>query len=215
MAIQQNGSWLISGKIGDKVYVIKDGKNYVRSLPKKSTKPPTDKQIAWRATFSLVSKFLTPLNSLLNESYRRINTKKSGFQIISRQIFTEALQGVYPDVEIVPSKVSLILGSLKPPFGNMTYVAGANELDFHWPLVSNHYLNPNDELSILIWCKPLNEFYSGLNLGVHRDQEFCTIPIPQAFKGQEIHVWLFYRSADHRSYSNSVYMGQVDGRRVS
>ena len=215
MAIQQNGSWLISGKIGDKIYVIRDGKNYVRSLPKKSIIPPTDKQIAWRATFTLVTQFLMPLSSLLNESYRRINRKKSGLKVTSQQVFTEALRGVYPNVEIDPSKVSLIRGNLPAPQGNMTYVAGTDELDFHWPLFSKAYHNSNDELGVLIWCSSLNEFYSELNLGVSRDQEFCTITIPHAFKGSQLHVWLFYRSANHCAYSPSVYMGQVDGRRVS
>jgi len=211
MATKQNGSWLISGKIGDKVYVIRDGKNYVRSLPAKSSKLPTEKQLAWRTSFAMATQFLMPLSALINESYRRINPKKSGMQLSVQQLLKEALKGVYPNIEIDPSKVSLIRGNLPAPTGNMTYVARTNELDFHWSQVSNVFQNSADELGILIWCRTLNEFYSKLNPGVRRDQEFCTIPIPLEFKGQEIHVWLFYRSADHRSYSNSTYMGQVAG----
>lgn len=211
MATLQKGSWLISGKIGDKVYVIRDGKNYVRNLSGKSTVPPTDKQLAWRASFTLASQFLMPLSSLINESYRRINPKKSGLQLSIRQLLAEALTGVYPHVGIDPSKVILIRGNLPSPVGNMTYVAGTDELDFYWPQVSKNFQNSCDELGTLIWCRTLNEFYSELNSGVRRDQEFCTIPIPRAFKGHEIHVWLFYRSPDHRSFSNSTYMGQVHG----
>lgn len=215
MAILQNGSWLISGKIGDKVYVIKNGKNYVRSLPGKSSKLPTEKQLAWRTSFAMVTQFLMPLSSLINESYRRINPKKQGFQLSIRQVLKEALQGVYPNIEIDPARVTLIRGSLPSPFGNMTYVARTDELDFYWPQGFNNYQNSGDELGILIWCRTLNEFYSKLDLGVRRDQEFCTIPIPREFKGREIHVWLFYRSADHRFFSNSTYMGQVHGQRLS
>lgn len=215
MAILQNGSWLISGKIGDKVYVIKNGKNYVRSLPAKSSKLPTEKQLAWRTSFAMVTQFLMPLSSLLNESYRRINPKKQGLQLSIKQVLKEALQGVYPNIEIDPARVTLIRGSLPSPFGNMTYVARTDELDFYWPQGFNNYQNSGDELGILIWCRTLNEFYSKLDLGVRRDQEFCTIPIPREFKGHEIHVWLFYRSADHRFFSNSTYMGQVHGQRLS
>jgi len=215
MATQQNGSWLISGRIGDKVYVIRNGKNYVRSLPVKSSKLPTEKQLALRTKFAMVTQFLMPLSSLINESYRRINPNKSGLQLSIRQLLKEALQGVYPNIEIDPARVSLIRGNLPSPVGNMTYVARTDELDFYWPQVSNNYQNSGDELGILIWCRTLNEFYSKLNLGVRRDQEFCTIPIPGEFKGREIHVWLFYRSADHRSFSNSTYMGQVHGQQLS
>lgn len=212
MASLQNGLWLISGKVGDKVYVIKNGKNYVRSLPEKSSKLPTEKQLAWRTSFAMVTQFLIPISSLINESYRKINPKKSGLQLSIRQLLKEALTGVYPNIEIDPAKVILIRGNLAAPTGNMTYVARTNELDFYWPQISKDYQNLSDELGILIWCRALNEFYSKLNLGVRRDQEFCTIPIPLEFKGQEIHVWLFYRSPDHRSFSNTTYMGEVHGQ---
>ena len=158
MATLQNGSWLISGKIGDKVYVIKNGKNYVRSLPGKSSKLPTEKQLAWRSSFAMATQFLMPLSSLLNESYRRINPKKSGLQLSIRQVLKEALQGVYPNIEIDPARVTLIRGSLPSPFGNMTYVARTDELDFYWPQCFNNYQNSGDELGILIWCRTLNEF---------------------------------------------------------
>lgn len=209
MARQQNGSWLISGKVGDKIYVIRDGKNYVRSLPKKTTKSPTEKQLAHRAKFGLVTQFLLPIAPLLNESYRKVNTKRSGFQMAFRQVFAEAVTGAYPNLEIVPSKTSLLHGRLSSPYGEMTYVAGACELDFYWPLHSGDYGNPTDELCVLIWCSPLNEFYSKFDLGIKRDQEFCTLKVPLSFKGTELHVWLFYRSVDHKAYSNSVYMGNV------
>lgn len=212
MATKQNGSWLISGKIGDKVYVIRDGKNYVRSLPAKSSKLPTEKQLAWRTSFAMATQFLIPISSLINESYRKINPKKPGLQFSIRQLLKEALTGVYPHVEIDPSKVILIRGNLAAPTGNMTYVARTNELDFYWLQISNDYQNLSDELGILIWCRALNEFYSKRNLGVRRGQEFCTIPIPLEFKGKEIHVWLFYRSPDHRFFSNTTYMGQVHGQ---
>ncbi len=209
MARQQNGSWLISGKVGDKIYVIRDGKNYVRSLPTKTSKSPTEKQLAHRAKFGLVTQFLLPIAPLLNESYKKVNKKRSGFQMAVRQVFAEAVSGAYPNLEIDPSKASLLHGRLNSPFGEMTYVAGTCELDFYWPLHAQDYGNPTDELCALIWCRSLNEFYSKFDLGIKREQEFCTLKIPQSFKCSELHVWLFYRSVDHRAYSNSVYMGNV------
>lgn len=198
----------ISGRIGDKIYCVRNGVSYVRSLPKKTTKSPTEKQIIHRAKFTLVTSFLFPIISILNESYRRINPKKSGTRMAFNQIFNEALVGEYPNLEIDFSKVSLIRGSLRVPWAKMDYVVGSNELDFRW-YADYNCCNHNDELWPLIYCSELNEFWYDLNLGIHRGEEFCTIRIPEAFTGHEIHVWLACHSNGRRAFSDSAYMGNV------
>lgn len=214
MAQQRGLLYPISGRIGDKIYCVRNGVSYVRSLPKKTTKTPTEKQIIHRAKFSLVMGFLFPVISILNESYRRINPKKSGTRMAFNQILNEALMGEYPNLEIDFSIVSLIRGNLRGPRGNMDYVAGSNELDFTW-YADNDYSNHNDELWPLIHCSALNEFWYDLNLGIRRGDEFCTIRIPEAFTGHEIHVWLAFHSNDCRAFSASVYMGKVLTRKSS
>ena len=208
MAQQRGLLYPISGRIGDKIYCIRNGVSYIRSLPKKTTKAPTEKQLIHRAKFSLVMGFLFPIISILNESYRRINPKKSGTKMAFNQIFREALIGEYPDMEIDYSKVSLIRGGLRCPMGNAKYVAGTNELDFNWSSGRWDCI-PNDQLIVLIYSSQQNEFWYNLDMGVYREQEFCSIPVPRDFIGHEIHVWLGCQSVDKRSYSDTVYMGKI------
>ena len=209
MAQQRGLLYPISGRIGDKIYCIRNGVSYIRNLPKKTTKAPTEKQLIHRAKFSLVMGFLFPIISILNESYRRINPKKSGTRMAVNQIFQEALIGEYPNLEIDFCKVKLIRGSLRWPSGKMTYVAGANELDFNWSFEPMYDGTANDKLLVLIYSSLQNEFWYNLDVGVYRDQEFCTIPVPLNFIGHEIHVWLGYQSPNGRSFSDSVYMGKT------
>lgn len=209
MALQRGILYPISGRIGDKIYCVRDGISYVRSLPKKSTKTPTEKQLIHRAKFSMVMGFLFPIISILNESYRRINPKKTGTKMTVTQIFEHALIGEYPNFEIDYSKANLIRGNLFPPLGTMTYVSGSNELDFTWTLGHGFCENVKDEMWPLIHCSTLNEFWYDFNLGIRRGDEFCTIRIPEAFVGHEIHVWLAYHSNERRAFSNSRYMGKV------
>ena len=100
MAILRGCFGPISGKVGDRVYATLKGITHVRSLPRKTTKPATEKQQIWRAKFELATGFLQPLTRLLNSSYKLINPKKSGTGLVLRQILDEAIIGDYPDLEI-------------------------------------------------------------------------------------------------------------------
>ncbi len=208
MAIQRGLFGPISGRIGDKIYFVRNGVSYIRSLPKKSSKPPTENQLIHRAKFSLIMGFLFPIISVLNESYRLINPKKTGTKMAFNQIYRDAIAGEFPDFEIDYPKAALIRGSLTPAHARMTYVAGSNELDFIWSATQNYDCS-SDILWPMIYCNDLNEFWYDLNLNIQRGEEFCTISIPENFLGHEIQVWLAYRSASGRTFSNSKYIGHV------
>ena len=162
-----------------------------------------------RAKFRLVSGFLFPLIKVINESYRKINPKKTGMKVVFSQIYQEAIRGEYPDFEIDYSRTTLIRGSLQRPHCSMTYVAGTNELDFSWIVANPYYEDGADVLLPLIHCTALNEFWYKLDSGIQRDDEFCTIRIPELFIGHEIHVWLAFHSPDRRAFSDSDYIGKV------
>lgn len=209
MAKQQGLLGHLSGRVGDKIYFVRNGVSYVRSLPKKSDKAPTEKQLIHRAKFTLVMGFIYPIITLLNESYRKINPKKTGTRMAVNQIFNDAIIGKYPDLEIDFPKVTLIRGNLQPPLTRMIYVAGTNELDFNWVVDSCYNGSSSDELLVLIYSSTQNEFWYDLIRGACRDDEFCTLRIPALFIGHEIHVWLGFQSRDRKAFSNSVYMGKV------
>ncbi len=209
MAQQLGILYPISGRMGDKIYCIRNGKNYVRSLAKKSGKAPSDKQLIQRAKFCLVSGFLFPLIKVINESYRKINPRKTGMKVVFNQIYEDAIRGEYPDFELDFPRITLIRGKLQRPHCTMNYVAGANELDFSWIVANPGYVDGGDVLCPLIHCSALNEFWYKLDSGIRRDDEFCTIRIPELFIGHEIHVWLAFHSPDGRAFSDSAYIGKV------
>ncbi|MDP3468287.1 MAG: DUF6266 family protein [Daejeonella sp.] len=209
MAQQSGILYPISGRIGDKIYCNLNGKTYIRSLAKKSGKAPSEKQLIQRAKFSLVSGFLFPLIRVINESYRKINPKKIGMKMVFGPIYSDAIRGEYPDFELDYSRITLIRGNLQRPYCSMNYVAGTNELDFSWIVANPGYEDGGDVLWPLIHCSALNEFWYELDSGIRRDDEFCTIRIPQLFIGHEIQVWLAYRSANGKAFSDSSYIGKV------
>jgi len=207
MAKYING--MISGKVGDLVFSSKNGVNYVKRLSRKSVKGPSPMQVIQRTKFAIVMHFLSPLRSILNESYRKINPKLSGLNIVVKQILTEAITGEFPDLQIDFSKVCLIRGSLSRPCVEMAYVEKLNELHLSWQNIGtlNSYLN--DELLALIYCPALTETWQEIQTGIMRFEQGGVIKLPVQFLGHDIHVWLAYRSSMMDSFSHSVYMGQV------
>lgn len=209
MAIQRECLGPISGKVGDRVYATVNGVTYVRSLPRKTTKPATEKQLILRAKFGLVSRFLHSIEWILNSSYKLINRKKTGRCVAYRQILEEAIRGEYPDLEIDYAKVNLIRGNLAAPHGTCVQAEKPDRLNFRWSIYPGMNINPTDELIVLIYCISLKEFWCNQNSGIRRSDECCTITVPTMFAGLEICIWLAYRSEMQNAFSNSVYLGKV------
>lgn len=199
----------ISGKVGNMVFVTRNGKCYVKSLPKRSDKPATEKQIIQRAKFGMVMHFISPLSALINDSYKLIDRKKTGTNVAVKQILTEAISGEYPKLKIDFAKVSLIRGHLATPHATIMQPEGTDQLSFSWQMDKQFNAHSGDELLVLIYCSPLSQFSYNPDLRIRRSEETCSIQIPPVFAGHELHVWLAYRSEDHRSYSCSAYMGEV------
>lgn len=209
MAIQRGCLGPISGKVGDRVYATVNGVTHVRSLPRKTTKPATEKQLIQRAKFELVYRFLHSAEGIINSSYKLINRKKTGRGVTFRQILAEAIRGEYPDLEIDYSKVKLIRGQLSSPHGTCVQAEKPDRLNFSWSSFPQMHIDPTDELIVLFYCNSLKKFCCNQDLGIRRSDKCCTIRVPEMFAGRECCVWLAYRSALQNAFSDSVYLGKV------
>lgn len=198
-----------SGRVGDLIFSSYRGVSYVKRAPKPSLKKPSEKQQIQREKFGMVMRFLSPLGSILNDSYRKINPKASGLNCATKQILGEAITGESPDLKIDFSNVSLIRGSLAKPCLEMVYMEESNELlmSWHCAMSSNSYLN--DELLAFIYCPSSQPTWHEIKTGILRAEQGGVIKLPGHLAGREIHVWLAYYSEMMESYSESVYMGQL------
>lgn len=153
--------------------------------------------------------FFEILFYLLDACYQYFKKRRANAGGAAIRNLTNALTGEFPDVSIDFSKVSILEGPLALPCGAMHHTDGSNLLSFSWCACTQSNSNQNDELMGLIYCPELHQLWCEQNLGIRRADKFCTIEAPGEFEGKEVHVWLAYRSADQRSYSNSSYMGKV------
>ncbi len=146
---------------------------------------------------------------LIETCYQLIKKRKTNAGRAAIENLSNALTGKFPDVSIDFSKVNLLGGNLASPCGAMHYNEGSSRLSFSWSKCTQCNSNLDDELMGMIYCPKRHEFWCEQNLGITRADGYCTLDIPVEFEGSEVHVWLAYRSTDHRDNSNSSYMGKV------
>lgn len=146
---------------------------------------------------------------LINACYHYVKKRKVKAGKAAIENLANALTGEFPEVSLNFSKISILEGTLASHSGAMHQNYGSCKLSFSWARSTQMNSNESDELMGMIYCPERHAFWCEQNLGITRADGFCTLDVPVEFAGSEVHVWLAYRSADHRSNSNSTYMGKV------
>lgn len=113
MAIINGGR--LQGKVGSLIYYTRGGKTYARAVPKSSTKPPTEAQLAQRRRMKVAMQFLSPLTPVLEITYRSASGRlnKTGLNMAVAQALSCAMAGQYPDFYIDPSLVQVSRGTIQ------------------------------------------------------------------------------------------------------
>src|SRR5690606_20643136 len=102
-----------SGKVGSVVGSNWRSIDYLRSLPKPSSKPATAKQKAQRAKFALAIEFLSPMRDIINIGFNdKSQTKMTAFNNATNDLLFR-IEGEYPDFTIPYPKVRFSTGSLR------------------------------------------------------------------------------------------------------
>ncbi|MGB4400130.1 MAG: DUF6266 family protein [Daejeonella sp.] len=198
----------VSGKVGNLVYYIYRGKNYVRRAPIKSKKAPTLKQEIQRAKFGLAVAFASPVAKLVNQSYKLINRKKAGSDMLIRRILSEAIIGKYPKFEIDFSKVQLIKGSLPHSRAVMEQKEHSNRVYINWDMCGSG-TSLDDELIVMMYSNNTGKWLLSI-ANCSRMDESCLLMMDSPEGGERSQIWIAFRSANRKAYSDSEFLGEVN-----
>lgn len=199
-----NGSF--SGKVGKLVGSSWLGKSYIKSVPKKSNKLRSDKQLAQQAKFALANRLLHPVKDLLF-TFRKQHKAATGYNLAIKHILEHAITGNYPDFDIDYSKIVYTQGNWAPAEGLEVLADGGNLLII-WD--TNIYYTSScegDQICILIMEPETNTYFKG-PAGIIRSTGMAIIPIPEAWRGKTLHTYVYCLSS-HGKYSKSVYADPV------
>ncbi|WP_254527643.1 MULTISPECIES: DUF6266 family protein [unclassified Sphingobacterium] len=115
MAIISNGILgSFSGKVGSVVGGSWRGIEYIRSLPKKVKRVPSEKMLNQQAKFSLVMSFVNPLRDFLKENYEDEKIRyMTSANLLSSHILRNAVQGNLPEIKLDYSKIIISKGTVE------------------------------------------------------------------------------------------------------
>lgn len=194
-----------SGKVGTVVGANWRSINYLRSLPKPSKKPATEKQLAHRAKFALAINFLSPLRELINIGYNDSGQQKeTGFNRATSHVIS-LVEGDFPDFSIPYEEVVLSNGSLQPVRATVDLDAGGASIS--WTTGSKSLgANPDDVVNMVFYDTETDDFF------IFQDAtraEGSYVLAEEDLPTGAYHLWVFATSADNSKRSKSIYVGNV------
>ena len=170
--------------------------------------PLLSPQLVQFVGFHLVTQFMLPLAEFMNQLYKRIDGKMSGFNKVYVNNLQDAVKVIRRTVVIDYPRVILSKGRLPNPQDLFVVSAEEGKILFNW--WDNSGVGkalPSDEVFIAIFCEGLNCWRFKLVCAT-RKAGCCKFYIA-AFRGQEVQCYIGFRSADRVRTSNSLYAGMV------
>lgn len=192
----------ISGKVGKVVYYTLNGKNCVRSLPKKSEKEPSPVQVLNRQRFLKMTKFCNQFKYVVIPQIWNLSAK----QMTGRNLFIKTNKGAFDAQGKVtdPKLLKLSTGKLLLPslIQVQWHEAGSTLIDVSW--VENYYkggISYWDELLVISMGE--GQFSLIENTGIKRGDLHGSFALPE-LKAPATHVYLFFATMDRTRYSESL-----------
>jgi hypothetical protein len=210
MGIQDKGAFGgFRNKTGPLVGHIVNGQNVITSIPAKSSKPPTQKQLDQRRKFGLITGFLSWMSSLIDSGFQEREMRQSAMNKAVQYNLLHAVSGVSPFFSIDHAKLRFSIGKCPLP-GNTTAegVAGG-KVSFIW---GNSFLGKHgsetDLVNLMVYNAEKDRFVILRNAADRIDLGFI-LQLPADFVGDTVHCYLNFVSVTGKLVSNSQYVGQL------
>ena len=197
-----------SGKVGTVVGSSWNGIEYMRSLPKPSTKTPTDLQMIQRAKLGMAIGFFSPIRALINIGFKSLAVRQTPYNVATSQLLADGIIGTYPDLMIDYPKVLFSKGSLTGAW-SPAVASAAGKVNVTWQDNSaSGTAKPSDKAMLLVY-NPEKSQYVFTTEGEARSVLADSLDLPADFAGDTVHVWIAFISADKKTVSTSVYISGI------
>lgn len=200
---------LISGKVGDMVYYIVDGVQFARKAPgerEKSTAP----QVYNNNAFGLTSSFLAPYRSLLERTWTGVSDSRSkryhaAFSFVRKNV----IEGGEFSPSIRYDRLLVSKGVLDPALSfELTFKQNIALLTWLMQADCSVNCSPDDKVTFLL----INQDKTHYMLYEHASKRAdlrLQITVPEAFKSDIMHGYMFFTDFMGRNVSDSSYLRPV------
>jgi hypothetical protein len=199
----------ITGAIGNLEGYMFRGQLIYRSRRIKSTKPPTEKQLACRQKMRIVKKFTGVFTDFLKTgfAYAAIGKTCSAIDAAVGWQIKNAITGEYPNFTIDYPMVKVAVGPINIQGTHATATIEDDKLTFTWT-PDYGYPHANDRVMLLAYSPVLNEAVYNL-LGKKRitGTDQLILPVNTWGKDVVVETYLAFIAENGMSCSDSIYTG--------
>jgi hypothetical protein len=182
----------------------------LRSKPRKSNKPATDKQRKSRTKLSVVSTFASKLKGFVNEHCppALLNGKwATGKEQLISRLIKEGVAIIDQDVCIDAGAVVVSMGMLPPSVIKKISRLKTGRLKVLWDNnITNILAKGSDELTLVAYSEQLDAFTDIRGVG-KREDKYVHFDLPDTWTEGNIHFWSVWKSKDGSLISTSAYHG--------
>lgn len=196
------------GKVGSVVGSSWRGIDYVRSLPKRSSKAASEGQMAQRIKFGMTTSFLKSIKDVLMLGYSDSKQKgKTGYNVAFQHFIKNAILGTYPNYTINYAAVQIASGSLATLMGLEVLEVFPKVLNVNWDPVGNRFNAFDDDQVFVVLYNPADHLFFAYE-GMTRIDATMEITLPDSYTGKTIVGWIFNIHRDGLITSSSQYLGE-------
>lgn len=197
-----------NGKVGNIVGSSWRGIDYVRSLPKKSSKPASEDQLTQRMKFGMSTSFLKSIKSVLMLGYSDSKQRgKTGYNVAFQHFINNAFSGIYPNFSIDYAAVKIASGSLAALMGLETVESAPRVLTLTWDPTGNRFNAFLDDQVLVILHDPVENLFYAYE-GATRADATMEIRLPESYAGKTVVGWVFNIHRDAVITSSSQFLGE-------
>lgn len=198
------------GRIGNMVYYDLNGQNVGRQIGR-ITKPPTENQLKNWEVMKLVPPFLSSMLEFINLGFsvEKLGTTKNSYNIAMELNIKQIVTGVYPDLAIDYSKVTLSKGILKPA-QNPTAEMEAEAIRFNWDTSPQMPWEESTDQVMMLACFPVQQKVFYTLFGKDRIAGSDSLAIPDDLLDQPVYTYISFVSANRRQLADSMFIGGLN-----
>lgn len=197
------------GRVGTVIGSERNGQYIISSIPKKSTKTPTDAQMSQREKFGVAVGFLQPINQLLKLGYKSSDPRLSSFNVAMSYFIQNSITGAMDNYMVDYPNVLISRGALSPAFNAVGTSIDPATLKINWSVLAVSGLSyPNDQTICLVYS-PSKSMAIISNVNALRSTGELSVVLPDDFSGDTVHCWIGFLSSDKKERSTSSYAGEV------
>jgi hypothetical protein len=197
-----------SGKVGTVIGASWRGIDYMRGLPKISTKPASTAQLAQRNKMALLRGFLLGVDDIIETCFQNIQKHTPMNDALSYNMLN-SITGTYPEQNINFQQLLFSKGELLSAWSPKAVSTTSEAIDFSW---ENGNFTPmraaDDQVTIVVYDPVAGQFCK-LKNSATREEGTSRLLLPPDFSGHAVHCYISFYSEDRQIASTNEYLGAV------